>query len=153
MRVMRKPLAVFAAVLALATLAGAPSASGQANKEAKVRKLIELTGGEDLAKQMLDSMMSEISKSPDLPPGFAEKFRELAMKEDIVSMYVPIYVKHVQDADLDAAIAFYSTPSGKRFVKAQPAILQESMAVGQQWGERLGKKAMEEISTRKPPQR
>ena len=155
---MRK-IVLAAAALALSVAAvqvAAPSADAAPSKEQKVRKLIELTGGEDLAKQVLDAMMGQLSASPDLPPGFVEKFRELAMKDDIVSMYVPIYVKHVAEEDLDAAIAFFSSPAGKRFAKAQPAIMQDSMAAGQQWGMRLAERTMKELNGGKPapaPQR
>src|SRR5687768_13462327 len=105
---MRKTLAIL--LLGAFVLALPASAGPKDGKEAKVRKLIELTGGEDLARQVMDAMMAEIGKSPDLPPGFAAKFKELAEKDDIVAMYVPIYTRHVDEADLDAAIKFFSSP-------------------------------------------
>lgn len=140
-------LAALAVALALAAVQAVPSADAAPSKEMKVRKLIELTGGEDLGKQVLDMMLTQLAQTPGIQPDFVEKFRELAMKDDLVTMYVPIYLKHVNEEDLDAAIAFFSTPAGRRFAKAQPAIMQDSMSAGQEWGARLAQRAQKELES------
>lgn len=147
---------VFAAALAGGALL-APSFDGRvpaaearskakpASKEAKVRKFLQLTGADDLGKQMIDSMMAEFGRMPNIPPGFTDKFRELAMKDDLAGMMVPVYMKHLDEKDLDGAIAFYESEAGRNFVKAQPVILQESMAIGQRWGQELAQKTIEAL--------
>ena len=145
---------VLAAVVVVSVLAYPASAGPKVSpKEQKIRKLLELTGGEDLAKQVLDHTMAQFRQMPNLPPGFADKFHELAKKEDIVSMYVPIYMRHLEEKDVDAAIRFFSSPAGRSFVKAQPAIVQESMAAGQKWGETLARRAMAELEAEKQKSR
>ena len=81
---------------------------------------------------------------PGLPPGFVTRFRELAMKEDLSEMLIPVYLKNLEEEDLDGLIKFYQSPPGKKFIAAQPAILQESMAIGQKWGTDLAERAMKE---------
>lgn len=146
---MRTRLALLLLLIAFALPAGA----SRSPKEQKVRQLIELSGGAAAARQVVDSMINDVATSRDLPAGFAEKFKELALKEDIVALYVPIYMKHLQDADLDAAITFYSSPAGRRLTQAQPAIVGDSMKVGQEWGVRLGERAMKELRASQPPKR
>jgi hypothetical protein len=47
---------------------------------------------------------------------------------------------------MTAEIQFYSSPAGKSMVQKLPAIMQESMAEGEQWGRSLGKEIAERIS-------
>lgn len=140
---------LFLSLLALVVFAFPASGAGPTGatsaKEQKIRKLIALTGGEELARQMLEDMLLELGKDPDAPAGMAEKFRALAAKEDLVSQYVPIYSAHLQEAELDAAIAFFSSPAGQRFAKAQPGIVRDSMAAGSKWGADLAERAMKEL--------
>ena len=120
------------------------SAEAKATKEQKVRQFLQLTGADALGKQMMDGMMANFSQMPGLPPGFTTRFRELAMKEDLSEMLIPVYLKNLEEEDLDGLIKFYQSPSGKKFIAAQPAILQESMAIGQKWGTNLAERAMKD---------
>ncbi len=119
-------------------------------KEQKVRKLLLLTGADQMGKQMLDTMLQQFDQMPGLPPGFTAKFRELAIKEDLAEMVVPVYMKHLAEPDLDATIKFYESAAGKNFVKAQPAIVAESTKIGENWGRALAERAMKELENSKP---
>ncbi|MCB9871947.1 MAG: DUF2059 domain-containing protein [Planctomycetes bacterium] len=123
----------------------AAKAKADAAKAVKVRTLLTLTGADKMGKQMLKQMMAQFAKMPQLPEGFADKFVELAKKEDLVSMIVPVYVKHLEEKDIDATIEYFGTPSGKRWLAAQPKILQESTTIGQKWGQQLAMKVMREL--------
>ena len=139
---------------ALADKLFGPEAQATKRKQEKVRRLMALTGAEDTGKQMLDLMTSHFEQLSSIPPGFMEKFREVAQQESIVDMLVPVYMKHFSEEDLDAAITFHESPAGKRFLAAQPLVLQEAKEVGEQWGVRLAEKTLralaEEESARQP---
>jgi len=47
--------------------------------------------------------------------------------QDIVEDMIPVYQKHLTKDDVDAMIAFYSSPSGKKILHDMPAIMAESM--------------------------
>jgi len=115
-------------------------------KEQKVRKLMALSGAEETGKQMLVAMTGHFEKMPDVPPGFMEKFREVAAEESLVDMLVPVYMRHFSEEDLDAAIAFHESPAGRRFIAAQPLVLQESMKLGEQWGLHLAQKTLRALA-------
>ena len=71
----------------------------------------------------------------------------LAMSlNDLTKMLVPVYSKHLTKNDLEKLIAFYQTEVGTKFANSTPAIMQESMQVGQQWGMELGKRFNEKMS-------
>jgi hypothetical protein len=111
---------------------------------------MELTSAEAAARQVMDAVMLEFENNPQLPKGFAAKFKENASKDDLVSLYVPIYVKHMEEADLDAAITFWSSPAGRRIAKIQPLILDESMSAGQKWGQRIAEKTLKDLQGGSP---
>ncbi len=115
-------------------------------KERKVRKLMALSGAEETGKQMLVTMTSHFEQMPSVPPGFLEKFLQLAAEESLVDMLVPVYMRHFTEEDLDAAIAFHESPAGRRFIAAQPLVLQESMKLGEQWGVHLAEKALRALA-------
>ncbi|WP_309891546.1 DUF2059 domain-containing protein [Archangium sp.] len=115
-------------------------------KERKVRELMALSGAEETGKQMLVTMTSHFEQMPSVPPGFVEKFLQLAAEESLVDMLVPVYMRHFTEEDLDAAIAFHESPAGRRFIAAQPLVLQESMKLGEQWGVQLAEKALRALA-------
>lgn len=58
--------------------------------------------------------------------------------DDLVTMLVPVYKKHMTKTDLVGLIKFYKSPVGKKFAEKTPLITQESIQVGQQWGMKIG---------------
>lgn len=118
----------------------------QEEKEAKVRRLLQLTGAADMGKQVMDRMLDQFAAISGLPDGFIEKFKKLAKPAELVDLVVPINMKHLDEKTLDAALAFWSSPEGQKFQKAQPKILAESMAAGQKWGTELAAKVIAELA-------
>ncbi len=110
--------------------------------DAKVRELLAMTGAGDMGVQVMDGMLEQFRQMPGLPEGFIEAFQKLAKPESLVDLVVPIYRKHMDEATIDASLAFYRTPSGRKLLAAQPAIVKESMAAGQEWGKNLAAEVM-----------
>jgi hypothetical protein len=140
---------------ALAKKVFGPEAQATQRKQEKVRRLMAATGAENSGRMMLDMMTQHFERSSSIPPGFLEKFREVAQEESMVDLLVPVYMKHFTEEDLDAALAFHESPAGKRFLAAQPRVLQEAKEVGEQWGVRLAEKtlrALEEEAAARQPQ-
>lgn len=121
------------------------SSEARMRKQEKVRRLMAATGAEASGRMMLDMMTQHFQRMSTLPPGFMEKFREVAEEESMVDMLVPVYMKHFTEEDLDAALAFHESPAGKRFLAAQPLVMQEAKEVGEQWGVRLAEKTLQAL--------
>src|SRR4051812_44892909 len=104
--------AAVTALLAVGFLANAAPAVKTDSKEAKVRKLMQLTGARELGDQTIAAMMEQFKESKDLPPGFADKFKQLAQADGLVERLVPVYKRNLEESDIDGVIAFYNTRAG-----------------------------------------
>ena len=141
------------AFLALGFLANAAPAAKIDSKEAKVRKLMQLTGARELGDQTINQMMEQFKESKDLPPGFAEKFKELAQSDGLVERLVPIYKRNLEESDIDGAIAFYNSRAGQNFIRAQQSIVKESMEIGGEWGKELATRTMDALNKEATPRK
>ena len=121
--------------------AAAPAAP-PASREEKIRRLLLLTGTAELAKHIIDNLMDTLAAQGSLPADFAEKFKERAEPHELIERVVPIYLRHLDDAMLDAATLFFGSTEGRRWSSTQIPIAQESTVVGQQWGIELAQRAM-----------
>jgi hypothetical protein len=124
----------------------APPDAAKAAKEEKVRKLLRLQGSEVATKLTLDKMIDQFKQMPGLPKGFAEAFRAKANVKDMMELTVPSYVKHLDDATLDAMIAFYETPAGRDLAAKMPTIQMETMDAGIVYGRKLGMEVAAELA-------
>ena len=132
-------------------------AAEPSSKEQAIRELMDLTGAAALGAQAMDQMMEGLRPSfvgayPDVPVEvmsalFNEVQAEIA-RVDLVSLVVPIYDRHFTEDDVRGLIAFYESPLGRRTIERMPAVMQESMAVGMEWGEAAGRRAAEALARR-----
>lgn len=58
---------------------------------------------------------------------------------------IPLYDKYYTLEELKAINAFYQSPVGQKVLSTSPQIFQESVAIGQKWGEKMGKEASDEF--------
>lgn len=143
-------VALFVAASALSTAFTAQdnaqkSAEETARREAQVRRLLEITGAAQLGRGVMERMRDQFSRSPNLPPGFGKKFEELADPDALTRITVPIYVKNLTEEDTAAAIAYFESPAGGRFARAQVAITRETMEASQKWGLDLAQKVIKSL--------
>lgn len=144
---MRRLVLAAALVCVALTAAGqTPPPANPANKEQRVRKLLVLMRAGNIGVQIVDQMIASLKESlPDAPDAFWTGFRSKVKSEEMVEMLVPIYMKHLDAADIEELIRFYDSPTGQRFLDKQPLMMRESMMVGQEWGQRIAKEAFDEL--------
>jgi hypothetical protein len=53
--------------------------------------------------------------------------------DEMISIAAQIYVKQMSEQDLKAAVAFFESPAGKKYVETQPAFLTEVVTAMQGW--------------------
>jgi len=118
--------------------------------EEVLKELMIMQGSEEtftaVVQQMVD--MFKTQESNAVPEKFWDEM-EREMKEsgidELTKMLVPVYQKHLTLEDLQAIIAFYNTPVGKKYAEKTPLITQESMQVGQLWGAEIGSRIAQKI--------
>lgn len=111
--------------------------------EAQVMKLLELMGVQDGLQITVDAMKDQLKTSAEqalrekiaVPTAeqiiavdriVDEEFKKLSL-DSMIQDLVPVYQRHFTRADVEALIAFYSSPAGKKIIREQPAMLRESM--------------------------
>ena len=107
----------------------------------------------ELAEQMLREKM------PDITPAQKKQFEEIiddvmrtslgpAAIQEMLEATIPVYQKHLTKADLDAMIAFYSSPAGQKILQEQPAMVQESMEASAGIQQRIARSMFQKIDER-----
>jgi hypothetical protein len=139
----------------LATALSTPVYAADTEDEA-ILELIRLTGGDELGKQMAAVLLQQLKPAfPQVPEQLWTEFARELTSGELTTFIIPIYKKHFSLEELNGLIAFYATPLGKKVISEMPAIMQESMAVGSEWGrgkaaeilQRLHEKGFEPIGT------
>ena len=133
--------------------ASAPSAWAEElaltpEKRADILKLIEVSGGRELAQQLLQQYarqsMGLVKKfRPDIPAGsmpaverelsafIAEK---LSAPGGLLEQVAAVYAKHFTPEEVRQLLAFYESPVGRKAVATLPQIMKESRDVAQRMG-------------------
>jgi hypothetical protein len=119
-------------------------ADSPATKE-DIQRYLEVTQSREMMSKMIDAMMKpmhqiireQYERDKDrLPADFearSNKVMDDYLKkfpwDEIVQAMVPVYQKHLTKGDVDHLVAFYSSPTGQKFLREMPAITSEAMQV------------------------
>jgi uncharacterized protein len=120
------------------------AAAAPASKE-DVERYLETVHSHEMIQKMIDAMSQPmhqmihdqyIKYKDVLPADYetnANQMMDQMMKEmpfdEMIQAMIPAYQKHFTKGDMDALVAFYSTPTGQKILREMPAILAESMGV------------------------
>lgn len=142
-------LIVAGACWATGAVAQEPSVE-EADRTELARELLAVSGAGQMGLQVMDQMVDAFKMmNPEVTDDFWGEFWAEFMTEidvdDMVEMVIPIYTEHLTAEEMTAAIDFYRTPAGQAILQKMPAILQESMEVGQQWGMEIGQRVAERL--------
>ncbi len=112
------------------------------------RQLMTITGAERSFESILAVMRAQITLVVvQQNPGKEKQVREILKpimedaarrKEEVVSQAARLYAKQFTVAEMNEISAFYKTPIGRKLVARLPVIMQESIRIGQEWGQKLG---------------
>ncbi len=131
-------VAAFSASIAFSSLATAETPSTES-----VRELMDKTGAGEMGMQVIQQMLPALQQmAPDAPAAFWQDFASSIDPNEMVEKTIPIYQKYLSQKDVDAISKFFDSPEGKKLISVQPAIMQESMMVGQAWGQELAQQVL-----------
>jgi uncharacterized protein len=98
-------------------------------------------------------------KMPYATPEQKKEFREMvedvmrqalgdeAVKE-MLDATIPVYQRHLTKSDVEAMVAFYSSPVGQKILQVQPAMVQESMTAAADIQQRIARAMLQKIDER-----
>lgn len=104
----------------------------QSDYKQKTIDLITITTGPqfDIVIQPLVDMVPQQNRDAfkkDIKASMGELYDKLAA----------VYMESYTEEDVDAILAFYDSPVGKKVIAETPEITQKSMQIGQMWGMQL----------------
>jgi hypothetical protein len=136
----------FACVLALSMCAGAQttvSVVPDAVSKEDVQKLFDVMASREQMRQMMQQVFAQMrslnreqvrKRRPDVSEeelARIDRESEEVIKnfplDAMLSDMIPIYQHHFAKSDIDALIAFYSSPAGQKFLHEMPAVTSETM--------------------------
>jgi hypothetical protein len=133
-------------LLAFSISAGAQTtvsvAPDTASKE-DVRKLFDVMASREQMRQMMQQVFAQMrtlnrdelkKRHPDVSEedlARMDRQSEDLLKnfplDEMLSDMVPVYQRHFTKSEIDALIAFYSSPPGQKFLHEMPAVTAETM--------------------------
>jgi uncharacterized protein len=140
----------FTLVFFLISTMGIALAQTDVEYKAALRKMFEASGQRETFKATIPQIITMFKQQKSgVPDAIWDEFAKEAESsiDEIFDMLTPVYEKHLTLADVKKITEFYQSPSGKKLAEKTPLITQESMAVGQQWGMKLGQKLMQKLQS------
>jgi hypothetical protein len=143
---MKWNLLLSACFLAVSLCAGAQTtvsiAPDAASKE-DVKKLFDIMASRDQMANMMKQVFAQMQtmnreqlkkNHPDLTDADlagmdrrSDEFLKSFPLDEMLNDMIPIYQKHFTKSDIDALTAFYSSPTGQKFLHEMPEVTSESM--------------------------
>ncbi len=131
------------------TKTSAESAPVESARLAAARKLMEITGSaekfEKVTLQVIEQLQPHLERrAPKHKKAIGEVMSKMAEKfasrsSELTDQIAQLYAKKLPAEDLEAIIKFFSEGAGQRYVKAIPSLVQDSAALGQKWGQVIGR--------------
>ena len=133
-------------VLALSMSAGAQTtvsiAPDAASKE-DVKKLFDVMLSREQMSQMLQQLFAQMrsmnreqmkKRRPDVTDAELTQMDQQSQDliknfplDEMLSDMIPVYQRHFTKSDIDALTAFYSSPTGQKFLHEMPTVTSETM--------------------------
>jgi uncharacterized protein len=114
---------------------------------AAARELVTLMRMPDQFKAMLPQIMQVLR--PTIVQGRPEVEHDVdiiipvllqtanARVAELTDQIAPVYARHFTADELRTLVAFYRQPLGQKLLEKMPVLLQEGMALGQAWGQKI----------------
>jgi hypothetical protein len=79
------------------------------------------------------------------PRNSGTEFRKEINIDELVTLIMPVYDKHMSLEDIKAANVFFATPAGRNFADKMSTMYAEGFEVGRKWGESKGRLVAERL--------
>jgi hypothetical protein len=138
--------------LACAGPAAAQQPTPSASAIATAKELLQAKGATAMFEPLLPGMI-ESTKNSFLPsnPSLFKEFNEVAAKlrselaprrDEVVNQIARIYAQRFSEAEMKEVIAFYKSPTGKKFATDEPAVIEQGLQQAEQWARAMSEEVM-----------
>ena len=130
---------VLACLVALFLISDAAHAETKAEK---IHQIVQLSNSSEMADQLMAVMWPKlidllVKANPQLPKNAIEEFKIVGLEEfknvqpEVSAQTERVYELNFSDDEVDALLAFSSSPAGRSINAKMPLILQQTMALNQ----------------------
>lgn len=122
---------------------------------AAAKALLETAGSAKLFDSVVPLLAKQLEATfVQLKPEHAAEIKEAfarmpekfsARKQELIDQIAKIYAERFTTEELNEVSKFLGTPVGQKFVSQQAVIAQQSMALGNAWGQKIGQEIEQEI--------
>jgi hypothetical protein len=145
----KRSLLVAAGTLFVVIASDASVAKEESAVDRDIHDLLDATGAFSIIQQMIQGQAQSIARSqPSIPKEFWDDMFGRYKKEDFYALITPVCRRNMSPEDIKGLLAFYRTPLGRRVLASLPKITQESIGVGQLWGQKVIKDIAAEAKKR-----
>jgi uncharacterized protein len=122
--------------------------------QASVVELLEIMGVFEQARAQTKAMVEQLrGENPKVPQAFWSDFSSrVAARDALVSLYAPIYLRHLSQQDVCALASFYRTPLGAHFLHAGPMIRAAMRDAVQAWATMITVELLAPVAGESPAQ-
>lgn len=143
-----------AGVLAVAVFTAPPARAADSAKVERLLTVLKLDQQMDKMKDMMETSIeggfaaaarkkgmseAEIDRGQPVMAATLKKiFAESFSWDYFKPRFANVYVEELTDAEVDAAIAYYSSPQGQSLLAKMPVLMQRGMDIGMKRGREMG---------------
>jgi hypothetical protein len=122
-------------------------------RDQKAIELLVVTG--TLATQQLsvDQLVTELEQSGEYSSEFTARLRELAATGDLRSKLFPVYERHLDERTIDAAVAFFGSPSGGEYRATEATVSRDLLQAANDWLATISACASQDASAPAPKEK
>lgn len=115
-------------------------------KQKDIALLLEISGTAKQSQLILNNLLDYFKKSnPSVPSEFWDAFMDKIDMKELAALVIPVYDRYFTEEEIKSLITFYQSPLGQKIVQAMPLVTQETMDIGQKWGQQLAAKVIKEL--------
>jgi hypothetical protein len=147
---------IVAVIMLITGLQTHDAAAMDAGKRANIEALLKDTGMLANMSRMIDLLIPQImgslkKENLKIPDAVWDEFTGMCAEEmkrslpELEEPVIAIYDANFSADEIKQLVAFYQSPVGRKIVIQLPQLMQQSVAMGQSWGQQAGARAIERI--------
>ena len=145
-----------AVVVLIAVLQTHDAAAMDVEKRANIEALLKDTGMLANMNRVIDLLIPQIigglkKQNREIPDAVWDQFTGICAEEmkrslpELEEPIIAIYDANFSADEIKQLVAFYQSPVGRKIVIQLPQLMQQSVSMGQSWGQQAGARAVERI--------
>jgi hypothetical protein len=136
-------ITVFVIAIVLPGAAPARAQDISPNQIALARELITVSGMSRSLDLMLPQLLDQLTRTvtrtrPEILKDVSEALNQMKPEldqrhEELIVTVAKIFAKHMSEQEMKDCVAFFASPSGKKYVTTQPVVLDEVVVAMDDW--------------------